>query len=53
MNRRRFLATSSSAAVGAALASMPLAQTSAIAKPSARKKGLLMLNRIAPSHSDL
>ena len=53
MNRRRFLATSSSAAAGAALASMPLAQTSAIAKPSARKKGLLLMNRIAPSHSYL
>ncbi len=52
MNRRQFLATSSAAAATAALATA-IAPHSAAAEPAARKKGVLLMNRIGPSTSNL
>ena len=52
MNRRQFLATTSAAAASAAFATT-LAPHSAAAQPAARKKGVLLMNRIGPSTSNL
>ena len=52
MNRRQFLATTSAAAAIAAFATA-LAPHSAAAQPAARKKGVLLMNRIGPSTSNL